>query len=130
MTSSRLKTIARAFTIATLLSACGSPEPSEAPESSGAGAAAATGGNAGNDAGSTNAGTAGSSETSGGVAGGGAGGNAGGENAGTAGAPTTAGAPFEPVGSECATEDDCRLVSDCCRCVAAPKGVTRDGGSG
>jgi hypothetical protein len=122
MTASEMKTVARAFALVTLLTACWSSDPSDAGEPSGsAGTGAGTGGSSGGDAGNTSAGTAGISETSGGTAGGGAAGTA-----GSAGMQATAGAPFAPVGSECTVDDDCRLVSDCCRCVAAPRGVTLD----
>jgi hypothetical protein len=123
MTASEMKTMARTFTLVTLLAACGSPEPgegTESPGSAGTGAGAVGSGGSG-DAGGPSAGTAGVGETSGGAAGGGAS-----NSAGSAGNEATAGAPFAPVGSECAVDDDCRLVSDCCRCVAAPKGVTLD----
>lgn len=115
--------MARAFSLVTLLTACWSSEPgdgAESPGSAGSTAQVAGSGGAG-DAGRASAGTAGSVETSGGTASGGASGSA-----GSAGAEPTAGAPFAPVGSECTADDDCRLVSDCCRCVAAPRGVTLD----
>lgn len=121
MTSSSMKTTTHAFVLVTLITACWSSDRAdpEAPAES-SGAAAGTGGSAGTgDAGSSSTGTGGS-DASGGVAGSAAAGSAG--NAGS----QAASAPFGPVGSECTTEDDCRLVSDCCRCVAAPKGVTLD----
>jgi hypothetical protein len=122
MTASEMKTTARMFTLVTMLAACGSPEPGEGTELPGsAGTAGVAGSGGSGDAGSASAGSAGGGETSGGAAGGGAS-----SSAGSAGSEPTAGAPFAPVGSECAVDDDCRLVSDCCRCVAAPKGVTLD----
>lgn len=123
-----MKTTASVLGAVTMLTACWASDPVDGEESSGAGAVAGSGGSS--DAGATSAGTtsagttsagnAGSAEASGGTAGSGSG------NAGGAGAQAAGGAPFGPVGSECTTEDDCRLVSDCCRCVAAPKGVTLD----
>lgn len=115
-----MKTIARLLTSVTLLVACGSPEPEERGDSSesggqsaGAGAVSGSSGSAGSgDAGNATAGT-----------GGGGGSSA---DAGNAGTPAVAGAPFAPMGNECTTSDDCRLVSDCCRCVSAPKGLVLD----
>jgi len=115
-----MKTIVRVLSSVTLLVACSSSEPDEIGETfesggqaAGTGAVITSGGNAGSgDAGGATAGTAG-----------GGGSTAG---AGSAGTQAVAGAPFGPTGSECTTSDDCRLVSDCCRCVAAPKGVVLD----
>jgi hypothetical protein len=93
----------------------------EAPGSAGTEATSAAGGSAGSgDAGSgASAGNAGS-------AGGGSGNTGSAGDTGIAGAQAGTSTMFEPVGTECVTDADCRLVSDCCRCVSAPKGVTLD----
>ncbi len=82
----------------------------------------ACGGSSGSDP-SPDAGSGGSgaSSGSGGSATGGQGASAGsGASAGQGG-----GGGHEPVAGECKTDDDCELLSDCCNCIAAPKGKAK-----
>jgi hypothetical protein len=119
-----MKIRARLLVLVALAFGCSSAENESTPESPGSAgtdAMPAAGGSAGGgDAGS------GASAGNAGIAGGGTGNAGSAGDTGMAGAQAGTSTMFEPVGTECATDDDCRLVSDCCRCVSAPKGVTLD----
>jgi hypothetical protein len=80
----------------------------------------ACGGSSGSDA-NPDAGSGGSGASSGS---GGTGASAGsGGQAASAGSGASGG--HEPVVGECVTDDDCELLSDCCNCIAAPKGKVK-----
>jgi len=97
-----------------LLVACGDSDPSDNVDSgAGAGASAAVGGIGGSpDAG----GAAGSGNADAGGAGGDSGISVDAGLAGTGGSPALPALP-----NECESDDDCKLVGDCCSCGSVPK---------